>query len=188
MLMVTERSKWTFDTSGTGGIGVGLVAAEGGIIKLSDPRQQLVNLRLAALGVGASVGFKLPKIGKLPVPKIKGQSVGGAAAPTFFPNAGWIWKTAACHTPDLTHEDFCGPTLFGEIGASILIAGTGNAMLLGFDKVLFAEMMATASMPVVGTMASDRAMSSVKAVLVSAGIAVSPSAQAGVAAFTGYIW
>ncbi len=188
MLMVTERSKWTFDTSGTGGIGVGFVAAEGGVIKLSDPQNQPVNLKLAAIGVGISEGFKFPKIGKLPVPKIKGQQVGGAAAPTFFPNAGRIWKTSACNTPELTHEDFCGPTLFGEIGASILIAGTGNAMLLGFDKVLFAEMMATITMPVVSAMTVDRALASAKAVLVSAGVAASPSAQAGVAAFTGYIW
>ena len=188
MLMVTERSKWTFDTSGTAGLGVGFVAAEGGVIKLSDPQQHPVNLKLAALGVGVSAGLKLPKIGKLPVPKIKNQPVGGAVAPTFFPNAGWIWKTAACHTPDLTHEDFCGPTIFGEIGASVIIAGTGNAMLLGFDRVLFAEMMATSGTPVLGAITMDRAMSSVKAVLVSAGIAVSPSAQVGAAAFTGYIW
>ncbi len=139
MLMVTERSKWTFDTSGTGGLAVGLVAAEGGVIKLSDPQQNPVNLRLAAIGVGVSFGLKLPKIGKLPVPKIKGKEVGGALAPTFFPNAGWIWKTSACHGADLTHEDFCGPVVFGEIGASIIVAGAGDAMLLGMDKLMFAE-------------------------------------------------
>lgn len=188
MLMVTERSKWTFDTSGTAGIGIGFVAAEGGVIRLTDPAQHPVSLRLAALGAGISEGLKLPKIGKMPVPKIKGQAVGGAVAPMSFPNAGWIWKTTACLAPDLSHQDFCGPVVFGEIGASVIIAGTGNAMLMGFDTVLFAEMLATMATPVVNAFAIDRALSSAKAVLVSAGVAVSPSAQVGAAAFTGYIW
>ena len=187
MLMVTERSKWSFDTSGTGGLAIGVLAAEGGVIKLIDPGQHLVNLRLAAIGAGISAGLKLPKIGKLPVPKIRGKESGGALAPTFFPNAGWIWKTSACQTPDLTHDDFCGPVIFGEVGASIIVAGAGDAMLLGIDKILFAEMLATAATPI-GTIMSDRALSSAKAVLVSAGVAVSPSAQVGAAIFNGYIW
>ncbi len=61
-------------------------------------------------------------------------------------------------------------------------------MLLGMDRVLFAEMIATASIPVVGAQKINDAISSAKAVLVSAGVALSPSAQVGAAAFTAYIW
>lgn len=185
---VIGRSQWTFDTSGTGGLALGFVAAEGGVIKLRDPGGNGLTLKLAALGVGVSAGLKLPKIGKIPAPKIKGHDVGAAAAPTFFPNAGIIWKTAAVTTPELTADDFKGPVIFGEIGASIIIAGTGNAMLMGIDRLLFAAWMATATTPGLSFIAEERMLASAKAILVSAGLAVSPSAQVGAAVFEGYVW
>ena len=189
MLNIVEESAWTFDTSGTGGIGIEFVAVQGGLVYLKDPRHMSVRFRLLAAGVGVTYGLKLPKLGHLPTPKIRGKSVGGAAAPTFFPNAGKIWKTAACPGTELTHHDFCGPVVYIEGGGSLIaVAGTVDLMLLGFDKLAYAEAMAGGSMPVVGTMLTDRALSTVKAVLVCAGVSATYGTQLGIAVMTGAIW
>ena len=189
MMDITGQSAWTFDTSATGGIGIEFVAVQGGAIYLKDTKGTPVRLRMLAAGVGLTYGFKIPKLGKLPVPKIGGKSVGAAVAPKFFPNAGKIWKTAACAGSDLTHGDFCGPVVFIEGGGSLVaVAGAVDVMLMGFDKLDFAEAMAGASVPIVGSLLTDRALSSVKAVLLCGGISATFGAQLGIAAMTGAIW
>ena len=37
MIQVAERSQWEFDTSGSGGLSLDVVCAEGGVVKLYDP-------------------------------------------------------------------------------------------------------------------------------------------------------
>lgn len=143
-----------------------------------------------AAGVGLTYGLKIPKIGKLPAPRIGGKQVGAAVGPKFFPTAGKIWKTAACPNPELMHHDFCGPVVFIEGGGALVaVAGAVDLMLMGFDKLAYAESMAAAGMmPALETLLMDRAMSTVKAVMLCAGTSVTYGASVGVALMTGAIW
>lgn len=191
MISITDKSAWTFDTSATGGVGLEFIAVQGGSIWLKDPRQASVRLRMLAAGAGLTYGLKLPKIGRLPSPKIGGKAVGGAIGPKFFPSAGLIWKTAACRGQDLVHDDFCGPVVFIEGGASLVaVAGAVDLMLLGFDKMAYAESLAGVGMSVPGLegLLVDRALSTVKAVMLCGGISATFGANLGVAGMTGAIW
>src|SRR4029077_20153306 len=90
MIGIRKESAWKFVTSATGGAGVELFAAEGGCIYLQDPSGQNITFKFGGAGVGLSAGLKVPKIGKITLPKVRGRSVGGGAAPAAFPNAGIV--------------------------------------------------------------------------------------------------
>ncbi|MGI4796211.1 MAG: hypothetical protein ACRYG8_19570 [Janthinobacterium lividum] len=190
MISITDKSAWTFDTSATGGIGVEFVALQGGAIWLKDPAQASVRLRMVAVGAGLTYGLKLPKLGKLPPLKLGGKQVGGALGPKFFPSAGMIWKTAACSRQELVHDDFCGPVVFIEGGGALVaVAGAVDLMLLGFDKLAYAESVASAGMlPGLESLLMDRALSTVKAVMLCGGVSATYGASVGVALMTGAIW
>jgi hypothetical protein len=65
-LSIIRRSEWSFITSGTGGVGLSVVAVSGGTVVLSDPREREQRFRYGAAGVGWSFGIrKIPTIGRL---------------------------------------------------------------------------------------------------------------------------
>ena len=190
MIFAQQQSGWRFKTSGTGGVGVEFLAAQGGVIDLLDLSGKVVRLRMGALGVGYSYGFKLPRGIKIPPIKLGKLNGSAALAPTWAKNWGWVWKTSACCTSDLTHSDFCGPVIFLDAGASILLGFNGDVMIMGMDKLLVVEMIASSG--AIGTIvnpdAAQKAFQSAKAVLVSCGFGGTLSAAAGGAVFMGDVW
>ena len=113
MLMIKHESAWKFQTSSSGGIGVEFVAAEGGSIILKDPSGAVVSFPYGGAGAGLTAGFKLPKIGKIAL-NVKGKSVGGVIAPSFFPNAGGLYVLDSFEGDDFKRSDITGVHVRGS--------------------------------------------------------------------------
>jgi hypothetical protein len=185
MLFIKKESAWTFTTSGTGGIGIEFVVVEGGSIYLKDPRGNDVTFRYGGAGAGLSVGFKLPKIGKIDF-KFLGKSVGLAIAPAAFPNWGALYILDSFKGDELTRSDITGVCMFVEAGLGFFAGFSGTAMLLGMDPILLAaSLAATGVNPALGLYVDERLVQSAKAVLVMAGFNVGLIAGGGGAALLG---
>ena len=66
--MILRRSKWSFQTSNSGALSLGLLGTEGGTITLVDPKGKLVKFAYGAMGASVGRGFALPKLGKVSLP------------------------------------------------------------------------------------------------------------------------
>lgn len=189
MVGIKKESGWQFITSSSGGIGVEFLTAEGGAIYLSDPRKARQTFKYGAAGAGISCGLKLPKIGKIDLPKIKGKGVGGIAAPSAFPNAGKIYILDTFAGNELNRSDITGVCMFVEIGGGFGVGGSATGMILGMDAVWLAGTMAT--MEVCGDLAilaARRLLESATAILVMAGLNAGLQAGAGGAAYLGALF
>jgi hypothetical protein len=67
MIIVKKLSAWEYETSASGGIGIGLVAAEGGAIWLYDPKRLRQRFRYGGVGAGLSWGIKIPRVPKIQI-------------------------------------------------------------------------------------------------------------------------
>lgn len=138
-----RESKWSFNTSATGGAGLDLLMASGGEIVLNDPDQQPHSLHYGGMGAGFGFGARIPRI-RLPrmtlpeisLPKIGGRDVGGSVASKNFTSHGFVYMTDAFHGSELRLPDFQGASVY--IDASVgLFAGEGaTLMLLGINPAL----------------------------------------------------
>lgn len=178
MIYVKGESAWSFVTSSTGGAGLGFVAGQGGKLYLRDPKGNDVTLGMGALGIGASEGIKLPKIGKL---EIRGKSVGGAVAPASFPNAGKIYVLGSAPGKELTRDDLTGPCVFVEASAGMGVGASASAMYLGVHPV---ELFWGSASP----LPKDNICDTARACLLVAGLNVGIQAGAGIAAFFGAVY
>jgi hypothetical protein len=189
MLGIKKESAWQFITSSSGGIGVEFVAAEGGAIYLSDPRKTRQAFRYGAAGAGISCGLKLPKIGKIDLPKIQGKSVGGVAAPAAFTNAGKIYILDSFSDNELSRSDITGVCMFVKVGGGLIGGGSATAMVLGMDAVWLAGTLATIDVSQdLAMYAAQRLLESATAILVMAGFNVGLQAGAGAAGFLGALF
>lgn len=185
---VRKRSAWTFNTSGTGGVGLELVAASGGTVVLNDPGGQVRNFHYAAAGIGLSAGIrKIPKIGKLDTSRVDPRGFsdhgGGNLAPQAFWNHGAVYVMDGCAHDDLTIEDFRGICAVYDAGAGLILGYSGSLMLVGLNPLALAVAATAGPLgQLLGPSLAPRAM------VLSRGWNVGPQASAGVTAQLGYMW
>ena len=184
---IRKKSAWTFNTSGTGGIGIEFVAASGGTVVLDDPKGTTRNFRYAAGGVGVSAGIrKIPKIGKLDTRKLDPRGLsdhyGGNVAPKSFWNHGVVYVMDGCRADELVAEDFHGICIVIDAGAGLILGYSGSLMLVGVSALALA---ARATIPLADILGPPLAP---KAMILSRGWNVGPQASAGITAQLGYIW
>jgi hypothetical protein len=160
---IKKLSKWTFNTSATGGVGVGYLAGSGGLIQLLAPdKKRLVNFHYAGGGGGISRGGSLPKIGKLPPLNLKGKSASGST--TDFHSFGDIYIMEGFNKEELDETDFRGPCIFVDAGASIVIAGwSGTVLFVGIPPTTLLLLLAAGPAPAALTF--NLALASAKAVI-----------------------
>ena len=179
--MLIRPSAWTFVTSGTGGVNVDIFAATGGAIDLLNPAGKPQNFHFGSAGVGAGVGIKLPKIGKLEIrPEKLGKAIGGVIAPKAFPNAGTIYMTSFFAGRELTPADFRGVCIVIDGGAGLLVGYSGTLMLLSIYPERFALQIASPIMSLLVGQAEP------KAILLTRGLNVGVQAGAGITGTIGY--
>lgn len=182
-MIIKKESEWKFVTSSTGGLGVEFIAAEGGIIYMTDPSGSPVSFKYGAAGVGITYGFKLPKIGKVDV-KVLGKTVGAAAAPSFFPNTGVMYVLDSFDGDELERSDITGVCQFVEVGAAMFVGGSATAMLVGMSPIWLAGIAMGPASPFYYP-SVYKLVSSATGVLLMAGINASIMAGVGGAAFLG---
>ncbi len=183
-ISIKKKSAWDFQTFGGGGVGVGWVAAAGGAVVLRNPTGTDETFYYGGAGGGASVGLKLPKIGKLQVkvPKVQGkQGFAAAGAPFSFPSGGALYVTDACSGPDLTKSDIQGLCVFVEIGGGLALGASGIAMLLGASPAWLLGLTNPMTFPFTISMMMD----SCPGLLLMAGANVGVQAGGGVAGILG---
>lgn len=183
---IKRQSAWSWNTSGTGGAGLGLVAASGGAVVLNDPAKQVQRFHYAAGGVGLSAGIrKIPKIGKIVDPRSLSNRGGGNVAPEFFTNHGTVYVMDGCSRDELVREDFHGICAVYDVGAGIIVGYSGALMLVGLDPLALAARAALAANPITNMLAPRLR---VKAMILSHGWNTGPQAGAGITGQLGYIW
>jgi outer membrane protein OmpA-like peptidoglycan-associated protein len=123
---VRDTSKWTYDTSESRGASVAIVAAETGKLILKTPAGQRFAFDFAAVGAGASFGFKLPGIGKL---QNGGVSVSANYSSQANTSGGIVYTLDSFHGKELEPRDFTGFCLLIEIGAGFVAGVNGAAMI-----------------------------------------------------------
>ena len=185
MFGIKKESAWTFETSATGGVGVEFVAVEGGAIYLRDPRNNPVTLRFGAVGAGLSWGLKLPKIGKINLPKARGKSVGGVLAPAAFPNAGKLYILDAFRGDELSRRDITGACAFVEVYAGAIAGGAAAAIVFGMNPLWLAGL---AVGPLAFAITEAQLLASATGLLLTAGLNAGLVAGAGAGGFLGGIF
>jgi hypothetical protein len=184
---VTKTSAWDFVTFGSGGVGLGYFAAEGGTIVLKNPSTGIdESFYYGGAGVGLSAGLKIPKIGKVQINTKKGPLT-GSGGPTAFPSTGTVLVTDACPGTDLTRSDIQGLCCFTEVGGGLIGGGSAAAMYIGLDPIRLAAF-AGSVIPVIGmSLASQFFLASAKGMILMAGLNVGLQAQIGGAVYMGYL-
>lgn len=132
-LNIKKQSQWTFNTSATGGVGVGFVVGSGGLIVLNTPDNFQASFHYGGIGAGLSFGGKLPKIPKLPKIDLKGKS--GAGSTTDFTSTGTVYVMEGCKKDELTPTDFEDPCVFIDAGGGAIVGYSGTAMLAGISSM-----------------------------------------------------
>jgi len=133
MLNVKKESKWSFNTSATGGAGVGFVVGSGGLIRLNTPDKSIASFHYGGIGVGLSIGGKTPKLPKLPRIDLKGKS--GAGSSTEFNSYGYVFLMEGCKKDELAPTDFEDPCVYLDVGAGVIAGYSGTAMLAGISPI-----------------------------------------------------
>ena len=186
MIDLIARSGWTWDTSGTAGFSIDVLAMTGGLLQLKNPSRQVVPFHFGAIGAGLSTpGVKVPGLGKGIARMLSGRALNATGAPSALSNWGVVFKTAEVGGRELHRSDFTGPAIIADIGGSLPFIGiVGTAFLLGLDAL---DLAALAS-PAIGVV--ELAMGHVpgfrpKAVILSAGD--SRGFVAGLNGYVGYV-
>ena len=180
-LSIRKTSAWTFNTSGTGGLGLGYFAASGGEVVLNPPTGAPKGFYYAAAGVGLSVGLKkIPKIGKIDT---RGLSERGAAvvAPKSFWNHGVVYIMDGFAGDELGVEDFRGVCCAIDLGAGVLVGYAGSALLINVNPLA----LVSATNPVMSLIGPSL---SPKAMVLSRGWNAGLQASAGISGAVGYMW
>lgn len=137
MIHLLDRSAWTWETSGSGGFSIDVVAATGGVLKLFDPAHRETVFYYGGLGMGISTpGVKVPKLGSAIAKQLVGRMLNGSVAPTFLWNTGVIFRGWGVGTRELTRADFTGACILADLGVSTPIRGlVGSVFLVGIDPL-----------------------------------------------------
>lgn len=174
---IKRKSAWEFKTSSTGALGLGIAAAEGGHIYLTDPSKRTVSFLFGAAGVG--IGFKLPKI---PQVHFRGHQASAAVAPASFPNWGVIYTLDTFTGQELKRSDITGTCMFIEVGAGLVGAFSTTAMLLGMNPYWVPATLAVGSLD---SFATSMLIRSATAVILVAGLSTGLVAGCGGGGFIG---
>ncbi len=186
-LSIARKSAWTFNTSGTGGLGIEFVAVSGGTVVLDDPSGKETRFRYGAGGGGLSLGIrKIPKIGRLDTSKIDSRGLSNRfsanIAPEPFWNHGAVYILNGFRGAELTREDFRGACIVFDAGAGLIVGYAGSAMLVGINAAGLALAMASPLGSLLGPGINP------KGIILSRGWNVGPQASAGVTGQVGYLW
>jgi hypothetical protein len=131
-LHLGRKSQWEFKTSNSGGLGVGIIAAEGGSVTLTEPgTRTLVKFYYGSIGAGLSFGVKLPKIGRVQIPGVSGSS-------EQFKSGGLVYMSRDFSAKELTIRDIRGGCFFAEASAGLAWGGAAYAMAFGMNPALLA--------------------------------------------------
>jgi len=191
-----ERSAWTWETSGSGGVSFDFVAASGGVVKLHDPgfardpRRPSEVFHYGAVGVGLSTpGVKIPKVGSSAATGIArwvaGHAVNGGFSLPSMRNEAVIYRTMAVGPRELTRLDFTGVCFLLEIGVSTPIIGlTGFMFLTGMTVETLAALSTPAVMAVEHLLGRDSQIAP-KAVILGDGD--TRGLSAGITGYVGYM-
>ncbi|WP_174279464.1 hypothetical protein [Sphingomonas bacterium] len=187
---VKRRSRWTFTTSGTGGLGIEFVATSGGTVVLADPEGVERRFSYGAAGLGLSIGIrKIPKIGRINPGRLDphglSDHVGGNIAPEAFWNHGAVYVMGDCPHDELAIDDFKGICSVVDAGAGLILGYSGSAMLVGIDPMWLAITAAMHSSPVLGLLAPPLRC---RGMILSRGWNVGVQASAGITGQLGYMW
>ncbi len=100
---IKKTSAWTFNTSGTGGLGLGFFAAVGGELVLKPPSGPLRGFWFGTAGVGIGAGIKrIPKIGRIIDSRGLSEKGSANAAPKSFWNHGVVYVMDGLTADELT--------------------------------------------------------------------------------------
>jgi len=182
---IKDESAWEFKTSGAGGLGLGIVVAEGGILFFKDPGGQNMTFRYGAAGVGYSIGLKLPKIGKL---QLKGRGAGAAAAPPSFYNVGKLYILDSFKGNELTKEDIRGVCAFVQLGAGVVAGGSDTALLVGMNPVFLAASIGALPVPLAMVFFQSQLVKSATGLLMMRGLNVGVQAGFGSGIYLGGLY
>ena len=129
-LKIKSASKWSFDSSSTAGLSLGLLSAGGGFIDLvapPPPDDQNVRMTFGMIGAGKGYTFKIPLM------------IGGSIAGSLMPSAGKIYIFDSFSGDELTRSDISGLCCAMDASSGAFFLGvSGTIMLVGikFVKVL----------------------------------------------------
>jgi hypothetical protein len=134
------ESRWTYDTSAGGGVGVGPVSVSRGMFVLDDPSDRKYKYRYETGGLGLGSGLRLPSRLQLPEIKLprfisKDGTITGTGATTDFFGRGVIYRFKE---KELEANDFAGMTLSLEVSAGVLVAAAGTLFLTGLNIKMIA--------------------------------------------------
>lgn len=178
-----ESSGWSYETGATGGVGIAFVSLSGGAIYLVDPAGRQVTFHDGGLGAGFSGGFKLPKLGRVPQPRIRQTAVSAAGSLKSFTSGGLVFKSTRFGSRELTRSDIQGAVLFLELGAGVIGGGSVNVMLFGMNSLLLAAGLTSTAMSSLTTQAIEGA----SGLLVMGGLNVGIQAGWSAAGLVGYL-
>jgi hypothetical protein len=166
-------------------VGVEFLTAEGGILFLKDPQGSVQAFHYGAAGAGLAFGLKLPKIGKLNLPKIKGKEVGAVMAPNAFPNGGRIYVLDNFRGSELRRSDITGVCMFLEVGLGLGGGGSASAMIFGMNPALIGVIAETMVLPPLMVLAETALLASATGILIFGGYNVGLQAGGGGAVYIG---
>jgi hypothetical protein len=132
-----------------------------------------VKFRYGAYGAGAGIGFKLPKLGHLPLPGAVGSS-------ESFASGGYVYLTPQFKGTELAAADFNGGCCFLEFAAGAAWGLSGYAMTVGMD---LAALVAGAANPT----GLPQALWTAAAYIFFGGTTFGLQASAGGMSFVGYM-
>ncbi|MFN7929740.1 MAG: hypothetical protein U0Y68_17710 [Blastocatellia bacterium] len=178
-IWVTRQSAWQFVTFGSGGLSLGVVAAEGGTVVLRSPQSREETFYYGGAGVGLAAGLKIPRIGRVQINTPRGPLT-GSGGPTAFPSTGSLFITASFDGSELSLSDIQGPCIFTEVGGGIIGGGSACAMYVGINPLTLPLI----SVPAFGP---QLVLNSAKGLLLMAGLNVGLQAQIGGAVYFGYL-
>ncbi len=178
-VQIKKSSAWQFVTFGSGGLSLGVVAAEGGTVVLQSPSRREEIFYYGGAGVGLSAGLKIPKIGRVQIKTRRGPLT-GSGGPTEFPSTGKLLITDSFQGEELLLSDIQGPCMFTEVGGGIIAGASACAMYVGINPLILPLL----SVPSFGI---QMVINSANGLLLMAGLNVGLQAQIGGAVYLGYL-
>lgn len=185
---VNRRSAWKYTGSTTGGISVGILATQGGVLHFTNPAGQPTSFRFGTLGAGLSIGTDLLKAVFIP-------SGAHSFSPLSFIDRGRLYIVGSRVAGDLTAHDIRGYCGLVTVGGGFLAGVSGSVMLLGMDTRLFALCAAAAASPLIvpGGISSQlgtfypQLLASAKAMLLMGSAGATGAVGGGVTGLSGYL-
>lgn len=139
---VKSKSAWSFKTSETGGVGIGVWAATGGDFSLFDPAHRKVRFHFGAAGMGLSAGLrKLPHLGPFLDPRSLSKLGSISVGPEANLNAGVVYRLKGTKSPELVEDDFKGVAFILDTTAALGEAASAQALVLGCNPAAFASLL-----------------------------------------------